>query len=214
MAVICSLLATCKAHDVNPRLYLNSIIADMPYQAAFVDGPIVLAGLTEDVDVIFEDCTFGGKDLDVEKLPDDLRKLIGYRVPTEDKYSMAPLIIKGFLPQQNGSSIMLPADITQIAGSDFDVDKAKVRGLGLMLDIIGAFSPRIIASLTRRMNACQNLLINHINDIEYNDGMHICWRRKDGQYGDFNVPSYQAMQDAITVLELSRFKEFVTKKIW
>ncbi len=32
MAVICSLLATCKAHDVNPRLYLNSIIADMPYK--------------------------------------------------------------------------------------------------------------------------------------------------------------------------------------
>ena len=37
--------------------------------------------------------------LDVTKLPDDLRKLIGYRVPTEDKYSMAPLYIKGFLPQ-------------------------------------------------------------------------------------------------------------------
>ena len=36
-------------------------------------------------------------------------------------YSMAPLIIKGFLPQQNGSAIMLPADITTIAGSDFDV---------------------------------------------------------------------------------------------
>ena len=33
MAVICSLLATCKAHDVNPRMYLNSIIADMPYKA-------------------------------------------------------------------------------------------------------------------------------------------------------------------------------------
>lgn len=31
MAVICSLPATCKAHDVNPRLYLNGIIADMPY---------------------------------------------------------------------------------------------------------------------------------------------------------------------------------------
>ena len=33
MAVICSLLATCKAHDVNPRLYLNSVISDMPYKA-------------------------------------------------------------------------------------------------------------------------------------------------------------------------------------
>lgn len=64
--------------------------------------------------------------LDVTKLPDDLRKLIGYRVPTEDKYSMAPLYIKGFLPQQNGSAIMLPAEITTLSGSDFDVDKMYV----------------------------------------------------------------------------------------
>lgn len=55
--------------------------------------------------------------------PKELRKLIGYRVPTEDKYSMAPLYIKGFLPQQNGSAIMLPAEITTLSGSDFDVDK-------------------------------------------------------------------------------------------
>lgn len=63
------------------------------------------------------------QELDVTKMPMELRRIIGYRIPTEDKYSMAPLIIKGFLPQQNGSSIMLPADITRIAGSDFDVDK-------------------------------------------------------------------------------------------
>lgn len=31
MSVICSLLATCKAHDVNPRAYLNDVIAQMPY---------------------------------------------------------------------------------------------------------------------------------------------------------------------------------------
>lgn len=61
--------------------------------------------------------------LNITKLPEDLRKLIGYRVPTEDKYSMAPLYIKGFLPQQNGSAIMLPAEITTLSGSDFDVDK-------------------------------------------------------------------------------------------
>lgn len=61
------------------------------------------------------------QELDVTKMPMELRRIIGYRIPTEDKYSMAPLIIKGFLPQQNGSCIMLPADITRIAGSDFDV---------------------------------------------------------------------------------------------
>ena len=31
MSVVCSLLATCKAQDVNPRDYLNFIIAKMPY---------------------------------------------------------------------------------------------------------------------------------------------------------------------------------------
>lgn len=61
--------------------------------------------------------------INVNDLPEDLRKAIGYRVPTEDMYSMAPLYIKGFLPQNNGSAIMLPSDITTIAGSDFDVDK-------------------------------------------------------------------------------------------
>lgn len=48
---------------------------------------------------------------------------IAYRIPTEGKYSMIPFRIKGFLPENNGSSIMLPADIVAIAGSDFDVDK-------------------------------------------------------------------------------------------
>lgn len=61
--------------------------------------------------------------LDINSMPKELRKLVGYRIPTEGKYSMVPLIVKGFLPQQNGSTIMLPADITTIAGSDFDVDK-------------------------------------------------------------------------------------------
>lgn len=67
-----------------------------------------------------------GQEVDINairKQDPELLKMIGYRIPTEDKYSMLPLIIKGFLPQQNGSAIMLPADVTQIAGSDFDVDK-------------------------------------------------------------------------------------------
>lgn len=31
MSIVCSLLATCKAHEVNPREYLNDVIAKMPY---------------------------------------------------------------------------------------------------------------------------------------------------------------------------------------
>lgn len=54
----------------------------------------------------------------------ELLNLLGYRIPTEHKYSMAPLRIVGFLPQQNGSSIMLPAEaVTVLSGADYDIDK-------------------------------------------------------------------------------------------
>lgn len=59
----------------------------------------------------------------IKKEDESLLDFIGYRIPTEGKYSMLPLKIKGFLPQQNGSTIMLPAEVTTLSGSDFDVDK-------------------------------------------------------------------------------------------
>ena len=56
-------------------------------------------------------------------MTEDMRKVIGYRIPTEDKYSMAPLMIKGFLPKAAGEAVMLPKEITTLSGSDFDIDK-------------------------------------------------------------------------------------------
>ncbi|MBQ9391932.1 MAG: hypothetical protein IJU02_07055 [Lachnospiraceae bacterium] len=59
----------------------------------------------------------------IELINPDLLKLIGYRIPTEAKYSMAPMKIVGFLPREAGDGIMMPYDITLLTGSDFDVDK-------------------------------------------------------------------------------------------
>ena len=59
----------------------------------------------------------------LEKENPDLLKMIGYRIPTEDKYSIMPLKIIGFLPAESGAGIMMPAEITLLMGSDFDVDK-------------------------------------------------------------------------------------------
>lgn len=63
----------------------------------------------------------------IEKVNPDLLQMIGYRIPTEDKYSILPLKIAGFLPRESGAAIMFPADITLITGSDFDVDKMYVQ---------------------------------------------------------------------------------------
>ena len=65
-------------------------------------------------------------ELDINKVPDELKDMIGYRIPTEGKYSMLPLRVVGFIPPQEGGAIMLPMEITKIAGSDFDIDKLYV----------------------------------------------------------------------------------------
>lgn len=56
-------------------------------------------------------------------MTEEQRKAIGYRIPTEDKYSMMPMYIKGFTPKSGGEAIMLPKEITALTGSDFDIDK-------------------------------------------------------------------------------------------
>lgn len=53
----------------------------------------------------------------------ELLDIIGYRIPTEDKYSIMPIRVKGFMPITAGSTIMLPADIITMSGTDFDIDK-------------------------------------------------------------------------------------------
>lgn len=72
----------------------------------------------------------------IEAVDPDLLKLITYRIPTEDKYSMAPCKIVGFLPREAGSTIMLPYELTTQDGSDFDIDKRYVmrKDLHLRLD--------------------------------------------------------------------------------
>ena len=59
-------------------------------------------------------------------LNEEMLKAIGYRIPTEDKYSMIPMKVKGFLPKAAGEALMLPKEITLLTGSDFDVDKIYV----------------------------------------------------------------------------------------
>lgn len=65
-------------------------------------------------------------ELDISQLPDELKEIVGYRIPTEDKYSMMPLKIKGFLPSSMGTAIMLPAEITTITGSGFGIDELQL----------------------------------------------------------------------------------------
>lgn len=69
----------------------------------------------------------GNIDVDaIEATSPELLKMISYRIPTEDKYSTAPMKAVGFMPREAGDAIMLPYELTTIDDSDFDVDKRYV----------------------------------------------------------------------------------------
>jgi len=59
----------------------------------------------------------------LSEVDQSLLELVGYRIPTQGKNSMLALKVVKILPKNMGSIIQLPAEITTIMGSDFDIDK-------------------------------------------------------------------------------------------
>jgi len=64
-----------------------------------------------------------GTPMDIKDVPEELIKLIAYRIPTEGLHSMLPIKIVKFLPATTGNYILLPAATVTQLGSDFDFDK-------------------------------------------------------------------------------------------
>jgi hypothetical protein len=61
--------------------------------------------------------------INLDEIPKELKRIIGYRIPTEDKYSMFNIEVVGFTDPAQGGTIILPPVVTTLAGLDFDIDK-------------------------------------------------------------------------------------------
>lgn len=70
-----------------------------------------------------------------DNIPDKLRELLIYRIPTEGFHSMLPIRVVKFLPPELGNFIMLPYEITTQFGADFDFDKINFIGAEFYTDI-------------------------------------------------------------------------------
>jgi hypothetical protein len=64
-----------------------------------------------------------GADLDLANIPEELRRIIGYRIPNQDKASTIIFKIKAVLPAGYEKAIVVPPQLVKLMGSDFDVDK-------------------------------------------------------------------------------------------
>lgn len=63
-----------------------------------------------------------GKLMDIADIPEDVKTMIGYRIPYSTKHSSVIIKVVKFLPRESGSVIQLPHDMVVRMGSDFDVD--------------------------------------------------------------------------------------------
>ena len=116
----------------------------------------------------------------LDELPEGIRRAFGYRIPNQDKSSMIIFKIKGILPQNYDKAILVPAQLVQLMGSDFDVDK-----MFLLLPELGQKTRKEINALgeeekfidTVKITADYNKLISgeinvkNLSDAEMNNGI-------------------------------------------
>lgn len=109
---------------------------------------------------------------------DDMLKGISYRIPTEDKYSMMPIVVKGFMSRSAGEVIVLPKEITALSGSDFDIDKDYI----MMKSVVNkpAFDVKALAEDFKAQTGAERstALDNFIESV-----------KKDGLYKAYNALS-------------------------
>lgn len=58
-----------------------------------------------------------------QKIPDEILKALGVRIPSQDKHSFVSLKLVDFLPAHYGSTGVFPHELIEISGADFDIDK-------------------------------------------------------------------------------------------
>lgn len=82
----------------------------------------------------------------LELIDPELLEMVSYRIPTEDKYSIAPMRVAGFMPKEAGDAIMFPYELTSVDDSDFDVDKRYVMRKDISIE--ARFMPKANESMT------------------------------------------------------------------
>jgi hypothetical protein len=57
-----------------------------------------------------------------EYMQEEVKTILGFRIPTQSHHSMMPCKIVDFAPRHYGSIVIAPAEITYLSGADYDVD--------------------------------------------------------------------------------------------
>lgn len=64
-----------------------------------------------------------GELMNIDEIPDEVKTMIGYRIPTTSKSYMTMFKVVGFLPEESKGLVITPDDMITQMGQDFDIDK-------------------------------------------------------------------------------------------
>lgn len=89
--------------------------------------------------------------------------------------------------------------------------------------VLYAWREVLIGTLQRRIKACESIMAHHLGDSFLTQGDNvIAWKRNNGTYGYFNIPTWELMKDCLehlkkrdisTIVENEMFIEQLIKAI-
>ena len=126
------------------------------------------------------------------KIFDKISTFMGYRIPTQARHSMLPCRIVDFMPTHFGSVVILPAEVTKLSGSDYDVDSLFAQRYSIYKDKNGNIKLSDNTEKSFRDYLFSNKLAKeYLSEMDREEKANILMRIEDLQ--NEGKPIYQAL---------------------
>lgn len=134
---------------------------------------------------------------------DNLIKMFGVRIPTEDKRSMVAIKVVDFMDSSNLNGIILPHFVHLLAGSDFDVDALYGQTFAHYFDLSG--NPKLYGQYDNGKNTNMNKFAEFVQYMSKDADIRPLIKKEIKSLLENN--SYNVTENTLNVLYHSGFDE-------
>jgi hypothetical protein len=118
-----SKIITVEGYDGGPLKTLHHADGTVRYAQVLMPFNFISGGRRLSIDQFTKTLEDGRVVLDHDKIPQELLQHVAARIPNQGPSSQLIVEVVGFVPDNMGDLVIVPAAITKQMGSDFDVDK-------------------------------------------------------------------------------------------
>lgn len=141
---------------------------------------------------------------------------VAYRIPTQKQNSIDRFVIKKFLPQEFGDSVVIPSQLVKKTGSDFDIDKLTMYFRNLKTKTKDGY-PVAYKLLDDSNSTVEERYIEWINDIADKETKRLVTtlskselEKVKDEFKERNKGLKNELTSSITSIKSSLYNEYVT----